>query len=89
MTKICYDNDLLQEVCDRDRCIIDFDKIEKYNRDIKVEFVCNCGIEYSRTFRLLYKIGAFCKICGINKKAPFFGNGALLFLIFISFFYKN
>ena len=68
MTKICYDNDLLQEVCDRDRCIIDFDKIEKYNRDIKVEFVCNCGIEYSRTFRLLYKIGAFCKICGINKR---------------------
>ena len=67
MTKICYDNDLLQEVCDRDKCIIDFDKIEKYNREIKVDFICNCGGEYSRTFRLLYKIGAFCKICSTNK----------------------
>jgi hypothetical protein len=28
MTKICYDKDLLQEVCDRDKCIIDFDKIK-------------------------------------------------------------
>ena len=34
MTKICYDKNLLQEVCNRDKCIIDFDKIEKYNRDI-------------------------------------------------------
>jgi hypothetical protein len=68
MTKICYDNDLLQEVCDRDRCIIDFDKIDKYNREIKVDFVCNCGIVYSKTFRLLYKIGAFCKICTKNKR---------------------
>ena len=68
MTKICYDNDLLQEVCDRDKCIIDFDKIEKYNREIKVEFRCNCGIEYSRTFRLLYEVGAFCKICTKNKR---------------------
>ena len=68
MTKICYDKNLLQEVCNRDKCIIDFDKIEKYNRDIKVDFICNCGGEYSRTFRLLYKIGAFCKICSINKR---------------------
>ena len=69
MKKICYDNDLLQEVCDRDQCIIDFDKIDKYNREIKVDFVCNCGIVYSKTFRLLYEgSGAFCKICTKNKR---------------------
>ena len=67
MTKICYNKDLLLVICDRDKCIIDFDKIEKYNREIKVDFICNCGGEYSRTFRLLYKIGAFCKICSTNK----------------------
>jgi hypothetical protein len=68
MTKICYNKDLLQEVCNRDTCIIDFDKIEKYNREIKVDFICNCGCEYNRTFRSLYKIGAFCEKCGINKR---------------------
>jgi hypothetical protein len=69
MTKICYDKDLLQEVCNIDKCIIDFDKIEKYNRDTKVDFICNCGIEYSKTFRLLYEgSGAFCIICTKNKR---------------------
>jgi hypothetical protein len=69
MTKrLCYNKDLLQEVCDRDRCIIDFDKIEKYNREIKVSFICNCGCEYSKTFIMLYKIGAFCEKCTKNKR---------------------
>ena len=68
MTKICYDKNLLQEVCNRDKCIIDFDKIEKYNRELYVEFICNCGVEYNKTFRLLYEIGAFCKICTKNKR---------------------
>jgi hypothetical protein len=65
--KVCYDISLLQEVCDRDRCIIDFDKIEKYNRETRIDFICNCGCEYSKTFIMLYKIGAFCKICTKNK----------------------
>ena len=65
--KVCYNKDLLQEVCERDKCIIDFDKIEKYNRETRIDFICNCGCEYNRTFRLLYKIGAFCKICTKNK----------------------
>ena len=30
--KIYCNKDLLLEICDRDKCIIDVDKIEKYNR---------------------------------------------------------
>ena len=65
--KIYYNKDLLLEICDRDKCIIEFDKIEKYNRNIKFNFICNCGGEYSKTFRMLDINGAFCKIC-MNKK---------------------
>ena len=67
--KVCYDMSLLQEVCERDKCIIDFDKIEKYNREIRVDFICNCGIEYSKTFRQIYDVsGGYCKICTKNKR---------------------
>ena len=66
MTRKSYKN-LLQEVCDRDKCIIDFDKIEKYNREIKVNFICNCGNEYCRTIRLLCDgVGGFCEKCTKN-----------------------
>ena len=69
MTKICYDNDLLQEVCNRDKCIIDFDKIEKYNRDTEINFICNCGIEYSKRFRQIYHVsGGYCKKCTENRR---------------------
>ena len=69
MTKICYDKNLLQEVCNREKCIIDFDKIEKYNRDTKIKFICNCGGEYSKTFRQIYDVsGGFCKICTKNNR---------------------
>ena len=65
--KIYYNKDLLLEICDRDKCIIDFVKIEKYNMNTRIKFICNCGIEYSKTFILLYKsAGAFCKKCTEN-----------------------
>jgi hypothetical protein len=69
MTKICYNKDLLQEVCDRDDCIIDFDKIGKCNRDTRVDFICNCGCEYSKAFRQIYDVsGGYCKECTKNKR---------------------
>jgi len=68
MTKIKYDKKLLHEICDRDKCIINFEKIEKYNRDINIEFICNCGNNYNNCLRNLHRTGAFCKEC-INKKA--------------------
>jgi imidazole glycerol phosphate synthase subunit HisF len=67
MSKIKYDKNLLQEICNRDKCIIDFDKIKKYNRDIKIEFICNCGIKNIKTFRCIYEGGGgYCKICTEN-----------------------
>jgi hypothetical protein len=64
-----YYKDLLLEVCDRDKCIIDFDKIEKYIMLTKINFICNCGIEYIKTFRQLYKsVGGFCKKCTENTR---------------------
>ena len=67
--KVCYNMSLLQEVCERDKCIIDFDKIEKYNRKIRVDFICNCGIEYSKTFRQIYDVsGGYCKKCTENRR---------------------
>jgi hypothetical protein len=68
LKNIRYTKELLENICSRDKCIIDFDKIEKYNRDTKIKFICNCGIEHSKTFRQIYEIGAFCKICTENKK---------------------
>ena len=61
MTKICYDKNLLQDICIRDKCHIDFDKIDKYNREINIDFICNCFVGYSKTFRRLYEGGLFVK----------------------------
>ena len=59
-----YDKQLLLKICDRDNCIINFDNIHKYNREIKINFICNCGNEYIKIFRGIYeKSGAYCKIC--------------------------
>ena len=55
----CLTKEISENICSRDKCIIIFDKLEKCNRDTKIKFICNCGIEYSKTFRLLYDIGAF------------------------------
>ena len=55
---------MLEEICIRDNCTIDFSKIEKYRIDINVEFICNCGNTYNKVFRVLYlKAGAYCKEC--------------------------
>jgi hypothetical protein len=70
--KFKYNRDLLKQICERDACKVDFEKIEKYNRDIRIEFICCCGKSHSKTFRQLYeKSKGYCKECTINntKKA--------------------
>ena len=37
--KIQYNKQLLEKLCLRDECIVDFTKIEIYNRNIKVDFI--------------------------------------------------
>ena len=66
--KIQYNKQLLEKLCLRDECIVDFTKIEKYNRDIKVDFTCKCGNTHNKTFRAINNFGGFCKICTNNNR---------------------
>jgi hypothetical protein len=66
--KIQYNKQLLEKLCVRDECIVDFRKIKIYNRDIKVDFICKCGNTHNKTFRTINNIGGFCKICTNNNK---------------------
>ena len=43
-------------------------KIEKYNRDITVDFTCKCGNTHNKTFRGINNFGGFCKICTKSKR---------------------
>ena len=62
--KVKYNKKLLEQICERDKCIIDFDKIEKYNRDVRIEFICCCGNNCKKTLRCLYEGGgAHCQKC--------------------------
>jgi hypothetical protein len=67
-TKVKYNRELLEQICERDKCIVDFEKIEKYNRDIRIEFVCYCGNTHNKTFRMLSRNnGGYCAMCSIQK----------------------
>ena len=75
MPELKYNKSLLEEVCIRDKCTIDFSKIEKYNRDVKIEFTCNCGNNYIKTIGAIYnKAGAYCKECTKNRRKEKFKN---------------
>lgn len=63
MIKIKYDKALLEGICNRDNIIVDYNTIEKYNRDIKIEFICSCGKVDSKNFRCMYKNSAYCDEC--------------------------
>lgn len=63
MIKIKYDKALLDEICNRDNSIVDYNTIKKYNRDIKIEIICSCGKTDSKNFRCMYKNGAYCDEC--------------------------
>jgi|UniRef100_A0A6C0JP22 hypothetical protein len=66
--KRVYNKQLLQELCVRDECIVDFTTIEKYNIQIKIDFTCKCGNKHNKTFRQIYKACGYCKICTESKK---------------------
>ena len=68
MTKTKYNEELLDIICERDECTVDKTKIKEYNRDINIQFTCNCGNIYEKTFRCMYKYGgAFCRKCTAKK----------------------
>jgi hypothetical protein len=65
---INYNIDLLKEIIKRDNCKIDLDKIDKLNKEVRIDFICNCGNPNNKSFQCLYKFGgAFCKKCTYNN----------------------
>jgi hypothetical protein len=67
-TSICntaaeYDKTLLESICERDKCTIDFSKIESYSSNKRFDFICNCGNSHNKEFRGMLNQGAFCKYC--------------------------
>ncbi len=62
-TRIRYNKELLQEVCERDYCKVDFDKLGKCNRDTRIDFICGCGKRHQKSFTMMYRFGALCDIC--------------------------
>lgn len=60
-----YNRELLLQCETRDRCkLITYP--EKLNREDEIRFICSCGNEHKKTFRLLEERGAFCKPCMIK-----------------------
>ena len=57
MTK--YDINLLLNIIERDNCIIN-DIPKKINYKTKITFICNCGTERIKTFKLLNISGSNC-----------------------------
>lgn len=58
-----FDLKLLNTIIDRDNATL-IDKYDKLNRDIFIQFICNCGNIDSKKFRyIVQSSGAFCKKC--------------------------
>lgn len=49
-SKKCYNKKSLQEVCDRDKCIIDCDKFGKINRETKIDLYVFVVLNIVRQF---------------------------------------
>jgi hypothetical protein len=60
---IRYDTDLLRQICERDKCTVDFDKIEKPYCKTRINFICHCGTSHNKTLEQLYKYQALCTQC--------------------------
>lgn len=46
--KVKYNRELLEQICERDKCIVDFDKIQEYNQKVVIEFICSCGSTHKK-----------------------------------------
>ena len=68
--KVKYNINLLKVISERDHCKIDFNAYQgTLNRDVSIEYVCKCGTNGNKIFRVIYEIGgAFCLQCTKEKK---------------------
>ena len=75
--KIRFNKALLDEVVNRDKCVLVGTYDDKITRETVIIYICgseNCDEQTSKNFRYLYDHGAFCKACTtknaeIKKKA--------------------
>lgn len=59
-----WDTDRLKEIAERDKCTFDYKSLVDVKRDTKIIFVCGCGNEGCKAFRMLWENGGgFCKSC--------------------------
>jgi hypothetical protein len=62
IAKIIYNKNLLDTIINNSNAIL-IGNYDKLNRDIKINFKCNCGQESIKTFRSINRIGAICVEC--------------------------
>jgi hypothetical protein len=63
-----YDIDLLKQVAERDNISIDYEKLGKISSIVYIDFICKCGSQGNKTFRLMFQNGALCKECMIHQQ---------------------
>jgi len=63
-----YTKELLQEICVRDKCTVDFDKIESYHSHAYIQFTCECGVPNAKKFQQITITNAYCKKCTLNQR---------------------
>lgn len=63
-----FDNTLLTELIERDSAKLS-NTYEYLNRNSTIDFICNCGIYYSKNFRLAYiSSGFYCRACTVKNR---------------------
>lgn len=66
--KIKYRKELIDVCIERDHASL-IGEYEKLTRDIRIKFICKCGIEYEKSFKCLNIYGAKCRKCtNISKQ---------------------
>ena len=61
-----YDINLLKEVIQRGKIIIDFEKIKKINCNVYLDFICKCGNAGNKIFNSMVNNGSMCRKCTIK-----------------------
>ena len=69
-----YNIDLLEIIVERDNCqidieSIDFEKLRKQRKSIRIPFICQCTELGEKIFQSIYKNGAFCHECAQKNRA--------------------
>lgn len=64
---IRYNIDLLNQIVEKDSIIL-LEDYTKINRETKIRFLCFCGEEGSKTFRMIHDVsGFYCKKCTVKN----------------------